>query len=184
MSSGLTKTLLVVFIIITGLFIYRDFIRSPKPNDTVIITDTIPGDTVFRQITVHVPKPVYIDTGSTLWKFRDIDTAAILKNYFSKVFYSDTILDINSFEAVIQDSLTQNRIAWRSVQFKNLKPTQINHYYPVNTGQGFYPGIGFGTSPEGLRIGLGAIYKTKGKWQFSIMGDNKGVMGGVYLNVK
>lgn len=181
-----TDTAILIFLLcVISFFIYRDFIRPQGETpaaDTVFIVDTIPGDTVLRVIYQDRPRPVYIDTGSTIIIPANVDTNAILRDYFAKVYYSDTLND-TSYRVVIRDTVTENRIAWRQVQFQNLRPTVINRYTITNDyGDGFYPGIGVSYG-EKASLNLGVIYKNKSRWMFGITGYSGGMSGMAWYRI-
>lgn len=73
----------------------------------------IPGEKIKIPvpITFTVPVPVALK----------IDTAAILKNYFSVNYYSQLIQD-SSIRAYIKDSVSQNKIVHRDFSYQWLKP--------------------------------------------------------------
>lgn len=72
--------------------------QMPKP-DTVIKPGTVPAPLVF-----------YLDTGSRV--IQPVDTAAILQDYFTKVFYRDTMQ--TQYGAItVEDTISQNRIQAR-----------------------------------------------------------------------
>ena len=83
----------------------------PDP-DVVTVTKT---DTVWikgKDSIVYKPGIVKILPGKTIYK--DVDTTAILKDYFSKVVYEDTIkLDTFGY-VLIKDTITQNRVQDRT----------------------------------------------------------------------
>lgn len=100
---------LLIVIIIQSLFLFQ----KPKTiTETIVVTDTtyvqVPKETIK-----YVPKrevvevPVYIE--------EDIDTLSILRDYYSKYFYSDTVTISTYGNVVIQDTVTQNSISFREV---------------------------------------------------------------------
>jgi hypothetical protein len=102
--------ILLIIILIQALFLYKN--EPETVTTTVIVTDTsyveIPKETIkyIPQIqTVEVP--IYIE--------ENIDTLAILKDYYSKYFYSDTVSVLTYGNIVIQDTLTKNSIIFREI---------------------------------------------------------------------
>ncbi len=180
MKKRFDLVIIAFLLIIIAFFVWRDYIKPggtpPGGSDTVRTSDTIPGDSVPYEVQVTVPVPVYRDTGSTRWRDRPIDTPAILADYFSRNFYSDTITDDTSFLAIIQDTVTRNRIAWRRYQHQNLRPTAINTTTVINYyGKGFYPGLGAGLTPDKPAVMLHALFIRDKKWSycFTIDVNNK-----------
>jgi hypothetical protein len=79
---------------------------------TTIIHDTVPFSTI-----VYVPQPyaieqpVYVEGKEVI---REVDTAAILKDYYSTRFYSDT-QSLDRATVIINDQISENRIKQRQV---------------------------------------------------------------------
>jgi len=115
----------VIIIMLIGIiFLQRECHRCPKVQ-TITTTDTIPGDSVPYAVEVPKPIPYWIDTGSWHYQTQQIDTMAILRDYFARVYYLDTIMDDSSAFIAILDTITQNRIHGRKLYFANRKPTSI-----------------------------------------------------------
>lgn len=115
----------IAILILLGIIVLqRECQRCPELN-TITITDTIPGDSVPYVVEIPKPVPFWIDTGSWHYLTQQIDTLAILKDYFSRVYYLDTIMDDSSAFIAILDTITQNRIHGRKLYFANRKPTSI-----------------------------------------------------------
>lgn len=134
------KTLLVIigtiiiFIIMSPKYCSSG---SGKKSDTFI--DTV-HDTSWNvrieKTPFYIPGPTQFLPGEIKWRDRPIDTLALLKDYFAKVIYHDTVW-IDSFGFVsFHDTITKNRIAARQKE-KNYKiPTitktitkEIHHYH-------------------------------------------------------
>jgi hypothetical protein len=135
---------------------------------TEVLTDTIPGDSVPYPVPSPIPDPeiVYQDTGRIDSFYLDVDTAAILKDYFASVIYTDTINEDSSFFAVIHDTLSRNRLIGRSFFFQNLRPISITTI--TNTVEG----------PPKLKLFLGPLLS------YSNDTKNLGVGGSVLLMTK
>lgn len=103
--------------------------KSCDPIETIITkTDTI--QQVPDTVTIYkIPPPEikYRDTTiyETVYKDRDVDTAAILRNYFAKNHYSDISTDRKNYWIKISDTISQNKIVYRDIQYRDLSPTQI-----------------------------------------------------------
>lgn len=91
-------------------------------SDTITVIKTTPPDSIFRTVYRARPVPIYRDTGSLQIRFKNIDTAAILKDYFATYYYIDSIKEDSNFSLVILDTIRMNAIWGRSVRFKNLLP--------------------------------------------------------------
>jgi hypothetical protein len=167
-------TLLVI--LVAGITLGVLFVRScHKPGSGNTITDTtfttqiMPGDSVPYEVQVHVPVPVYID--SLVYLEGDIDTAAILADYFRKYYYSDTIYRDGNFMAVVRDSVSNNRIVYRAFDFQNLRPTAI---YTTNIRHQEYNIPPFGIGVEGIfnsqrfYVGPAVYYMTRNHQVFKV----------------
>lgn len=96
-------------------------------SDSQVIT--LPADTAFIEVPVDVPitttlyihdtvvttLPEYIHDTTILF-----DTIKIVEAYLGKVFYSKKITT-DDLEAVIKDTISQNRIISRQFSYKNLR---------------------------------------------------------------
>lgn len=124
MSNNLKRILVSVFIYLLGfvgvLYFVDDFRNPPAPPDPIIITKI---DTVTKEYISYEPKVFYIDTGSvdTILKYKDIDTTAILRDYFAKRYYSDSLIEDSVYSIVINDTVTENRLLNRSVNVSLFK---------------------------------------------------------------
>ncbi len=87
-------------------------------SDTVYIHDTserkvyIPGSKIFRHDSLYFAYPQYIDT------------AKILKDYYTEFTYKNEFRDSNLY-ALIIDTLFRNRITGRGIVYKILRPDKI-----------------------------------------------------------
>lgn len=114
-----------------------------------------PHSTEFREVPVEVPAPYeviktdtvvkvlteYVSNTDTIIKIiSSSDTIKItqyVNAYFDTLFYSDTI-DTKDFTAIIQDTVTQNRITDRSFKYKATPLNELNYFvgidlsYPLN----------------------------------------------------
>jgi hypothetical protein len=90
-------------------------------------TITLKGDSIPYEVVneIPVPYPIYIDTGSIRLILQDVDTLEILKDYFTKYVYVDTISNDSTILVILRDTITENRIAGRSVQFQSLRGATI-----------------------------------------------------------
>lgn len=97
--------------------------KVEQPMKTVVKTDTVfvkdKSDTVYVPELVKLkpsnPLPIWIVDTIYLESFQHIDTAFILKDYFARAIYSDT-QKVKYGSIIINDTVTQNRIASRGLQ--------------------------------------------------------------------
>jgi len=116
--------LTVILILIGLLFLQQQCQKAPEAK--IITThDTIPGDPFPVLMELGKPDPLYVDQPYFLPS--NIDTMGVIIDYFSKVYYADTIKNDSSALIVLYDSLRGNRIINRSFSFQNRRATQINN---------------------------------------------------------
>ena len=103
---------LVIFIGVYILF----FSPDPEPQEPIITTVT-EIDTVFTEVLKEVPKyvPKYIDrvVRDTVEMPLDVDTLAIIEDYFARYIYSDTLKVDSLGFGYITDKVTENKIVER-----------------------------------------------------------------------
>jgi hypothetical protein len=157
----------ILIMILCILAFYKFFIEA-EPKPIVIETKTVKWDTVKVDSIVYVPK--WNDRWNTKWDtvHRDIDTAAILADYFSIYYYSDTIdLDTNG-NVVVNDTITQNKIKRRLVIPTIYHKTITNDIVKIINPNEFYLGGGMGTN----YLGLEGLYRS-----------NKGISYGIGIGI-
>jgi len=116
------QTLLVV--VLAVLLFYQNSCSSTPPVEPQTITEVVTRwDTLKVATKEYVPKyirktVVDIDTFQA-----PIDTISILKDYYAKYFYTDTIKVDSLGFIVINDTVTRNLISKRDVQSNIFIPT-------------------------------------------------------------
>lgn len=122
--------------VIVLAFIFTRRISKPAEINEVVRYDTIPSDTVYIKVNNYLPRKdsIHCDTIPT-----DVDTLAILKDYFKSTYYSDTITNDSTFSLIINDVIAQNSIISREAFYKNLQgqivktvtqiPKPVNKFY-------------------------------------------------------
>lgn len=134
------KTLLIVIgAIIIFLIMSPKYCssRGGKKSDTFIDTlhDTT-WNTRIEKTPFYIPGPTQYLPGEIQWKDRPIDTLSLMRDYFARVVYHDTVI-IDSFGFVaFHDTIYKNRIAARQKEKNYSIPTvtktitkEIHHYY-------------------------------------------------------
>ncbi len=79
--------------------------------DTVMLSGEFSGD-------IPLPKLYFFPVPS------DVDTQAVLKDYFSKKAYNDTIINIPELKVTVIDTVTQNKVVDRFVYYE-MKPPVV-----------------------------------------------------------
>ena len=144
------QTLLVV-VLAALLFLQRGCSSTPSVEPEVITEVVTKWDTVKIEKTEYVPKivekvVVEIDTFSA-----PIDTITVLKDYYAKYFYTDTIQIDTLGSIVINDTITRNLISMRDVQSNIFIPTTTitNTIYLYK--HEFYGGFSVGATNQAVQ---------------------------------
>ena len=162
------KTLLIVVLVAIILLMRACSGKEGKgiaKNEPITITQTVTKwDTVTIDSLVYIPK----------WKTKietihdtvpaNIDTLDILKDYYTKYFYTDT-LDLDSLGSiVINDTISRNSILFREIQPNIFIPTTtVTNTVYINKRE-FYGGFGLkGRTDQINYLGGELLYRTKNK---------------------
>lgn len=144
------QTLLIV-VLAAVLFLQRGCSSTPPVEPEVITEVVTKWDTVKIEKTEYVPKivekvVVEIDTFSA-----PIDTITVLKDYYAKYFYTDTIQIDTLGSIVINDTITRNLISMRDVQSNIFIPTTTitNTIYLYK--HEFYGGFSVGATNQAVQ---------------------------------
>ena len=164
--NQLTNTILTILTILLVSFL---FIKNCTPNSTIIVDSepivkiNVEYVEINTKDTMYVPK---FDTVITYDSFYfPIDTLAILKDYYRKYVYVDTIYIDTFGYSLVKDTITQNKISSRVVSNHFLIPiTTIEKTYYVSKNELF-----FGPSLSTDRnFHLNMLYKTKNKTAYLV----------------
>lgn len=131
---------------------------------TVITKIETKWDTVKFDSLIYIPKwRVRVDTvhDTTL---KDIDTLSVLKDYYAKYFYRDT-LDLDTLgNIIINDTISQNLIIFREINPNIYIPKKIITKDSLISKHEFYTGFGLaGTKEQFNYIGAELLYRSKRK---------------------
>lgn len=161
----------IVILILGVCLLWLTQCRRTEPIiEEIVKTEVVTKwDTVEVAKTEYVPKIVErvvvdIDTFST-----PIDTVSVLKDYYAKYFYTDTIQIDTLGSIVINDTITRNLIAMRDVQSNIFIPTTtITNTIYLNRRE-FYGGISITGQPTQLDFINGELlYKGKKRNAYGI----------------
>lgn len=153
---------LLIIVLIVLLYLQRSCSSTPQTEPEVITKIEVKYDTVETVKTNYVPKYItrvetVIDTITT-----PIDTLEILKNYYAKYFYSDTLQIDTVGYAIISDTVTQNMILARDIRTNLLIPTTTVTKEIYLNNREFYWGLGLqGRSNQLNYLGGELLYRTK-----------------------
>jgi hypothetical protein len=144
------STLLVVVLAVL-LWLQRSCSSTP-PTEPQVITEVVTQwDTVAIEKTKYVPKIIEkvvidIDTFST-----PIDTVSVLKDYYAKYFYTDTIQLDTLGSIIVNDTITRNLISFRDVQSNIFIPTTTITNTVYLYKREFYGGISVGATNQAVQ---------------------------------
>lgn len=200
----------IAVIVLIGVVIFQQCggdNTDKKPGETVYIQgkpyevikhdidtfEVVKRDTIEKQ-----GKDIYHDTTIYVTVPQSVDTGAVLKDYYAKKFYRDTLeLSDNLGTVVINDSIFKNAILNRKyyteVSERYIKDMMI--VKEAQRNQLYYGGnMGFDKTNFVNSVNAGLILKTKKDriYQFGVgfMGQPQGtplspfVMGGAYWKIK
>jgi hypothetical protein len=174
---SLTLLFLLVAVCVISLF------QEPKTAEkTVTQTITVPGDSVPYVVQVKVPVPVFIDhivdTNNMV-----VDTAAIIAKYLERVVYNDTIRD-SSMLAILNETVSRNRIVERKVWLQNLRPQAITYTTTVvEPSPQWLAGVSGNVIGGRIGIGAGVVYVRK-RDAFTLSVYTNGVQGSYMWKIK
>lgn len=165
------QTILIVGLVIIILLMKQCDGEKPVIKTIVETKETVKWDTIKIPEITYVPKwkTKIVRVTDTIPK--DIDTMEILKDYYAKYFYTDT-LDIDSIgNIVINDTITQNKIFARKPKVNIQIPTITKEIVitKVINEREFYYGVGLQGSTDQLNyLGGEFLYRTKKKNAYGV----------------
>ena len=195
------KTIIIVVLVII-ILLMRTCTPSPKPGETIYVGGK-PYEVVKKVIdTQYVPKSfvvmkkgkdIYHDTTIYVPVLQNVDTTAILKDYFAQNIFKDTLnlKDKMGYVSII-DTIQKNNIFGRSY---NAKVNQIiirdTTILKEKLRNQVYVGGNLGVDNTGLfnYFGPSLLLKTKTDKIYNLgvgINNNKGisVQGGMYWKIK
>jgi hypothetical protein len=144
------QTLLVV-VLAALLFLQRGCSSTPPVEPEVITEVVTKWDTLKVTEKEYVPKYIRktivdIDTFQA-----PIDTVSILKDYYAKYFYTDTIKIDTLGTIIVNDTVTRNLISMRDVQSNIFIPTTTITNTVYLYKREFYGGISVGATNQAVQ---------------------------------
>lgn len=164
------------------------------------VHDTIPVE-MLVEVEVPVEVPVEVEKRVEVPVIQPVDTAEILKIYFAKNFFNNTIKLSNNMGTVsIVDTISQNKIVGRDVKY-NIKQKIVKDtiYTPEPRKSQVYFGVDAKfDKPNVINLmGIGLLFKTKDEKIYKVgVGVSNNVIdgtngtltpyigGGVYWKIK
>ena len=158
------QTLLVV--VLAALLFFQRGCSSTPPVEPKVITEVVTKwDTVKVEQTEYVPQiiekvVINIDTFTT-----PIDTVSVLKDYYAKYFYTDTIQLDTLGSIIVNDTITRNLISFRDVQSNIFIPTTTVTNTVYLYKREFFGGVSVGTTNQAVQNINGEILYVNKKRQ-------------------
>ena len=149
----------------TGLNFFNKNLKQPTPIEGTVITKIeTKWDTIKIDSLIYVPKwRTHIITEYDTIP-ANIDTLSILKDYYTKYFYTDT-LDLDTLgNIVINDTISQNLITSRKIIPNIYIPTTTIERDSLISKNEFYYGFGLaGNKQQFNYIGGELLWRSKRK---------------------
>ena len=151
------QTLIIIGLVIV-IFLLRECKGKSKGTPTepiTIVKIETKYDTIVKTIETYIPKyrtKVKYKTVHDTIEIHDtipIDTTSILEDYFSSYAYTDT-LKTDSVTFVINDTISQNKIQSRGINYSLVYPTTIITKESVVNKRELYIGFGLGGNKQQL----------------------------------
>tara|TARA_R110002020_G_scaffold289469_1_gene504941 strand:+ start:701 stop:1351 length:651 start_codon:yes stop_codon:yes gene_type:complete len=176
--KNIQTVLIVVLIVIIFLLRECQGNKQPQPTPETIVKIETKYDTIIKEVISYVPKwrtkieTVHDTIHDTV--LLNIDTLAILEDYFSTYSYTDTIKE-DSVEFILFDTITQNRIISRGATYTLLYPTTTITKESVLNKRELYIGFGLGGNRQQLSyLGSELMLRTKKQQIYGVgLGINK-----------
>lgn len=160
-KHGIYLPIIAVLIII--IFFLRECSGSKCQDPDVIVetrTVIVPGDSIPYEVKVEIPVPYKVEVVREIPS--NVDTLAILQDYFSSYFYTDTITDDTSITVVIYDRISQNKIVERFATFQNLREKKVVINKIINKKRvKIYAGLSIGGNSNTMNFGPSGLLQTK-----------------------
>lgn len=182
---------LFIIVLLAIILLMHTCNKSKEPTEPKVITKVdIKYDTVETITETYIPKwktkiVTKIDTF-----LESVDTLSILKDYHTKYYYSDTFKVDTVGYAVINDTITQNKILSRNIKTNIIIPTiTITKKIYLNEDE-FYLGVGLQGKTDQLNyLGGELLWKSKNKQAYGFgVGINQNfqpiLSGRMYWKIK
>lgn len=161
------QSITIVILVIVILLMQQCNGKKSEPVETKVVTVT---ETVWD--TLEVEKKVYVpkwrtkilketDTVEVIVQ-QEVDTVSILKDYYTKYVYNDTLFLDSLGYISLTDTITQNKIITRNPNYHIQIPTKtLKETIYVNNRE-FYAGFGARTNGSSINwMGLEGLYRNK-----------------------
>jgi len=108
--------ILLLLIVIGSLFVNKPVTSHfVKSSTTVIRHDTIKSDKIiYKDNFIYKERKVYVDSIIT----DTVITKELIEKYIANYYYIDTLVNDSSLMFIIKDTISQNRIIYRSYDYQ------------------------------------------------------------------
>lgn len=174
----------ILLVIAVGIIAY--LIESkPVTPDPVLITEWH-TDTLYVYDTAYVPE--YIDRVVTKYD-TVIDTAYVIKDYSTKYYYSDTLMNDTNAIVIVNDTVYRNRILSRSKRINIFTHTKYETTYisvPEQPKWHIYAGAGVSGNPNTFGFDINAGFMSRKGTVYTVGYDvvNMNYRVGVLFRIK
>lgn len=112
-------------------------VKYVQADSVVIERERLVPYKIDRADTLTLIDTVYLG-GDTQYVKQEVDTAGILRDYLSRVYYSDTLVNDSNVFLVVNDVVFMNRIRDRTIEYNK----RFIFVEPVIDRGGFVVGVG------------------------------------------
>ncbi len=182
---------LIILVLIVVIFLQRECGNKPPPEPRIVtVYDTLRyTDTLYQPKPFNVVKYVYKDIHhyklDTCYVMGEVDTIAILQDYFATVVYKDTILNDTNGIVTIYDTISENRIQSRSVHKRFYPTTYIIHSEkPPRTKVFVGLGVNGWVDKFGVSANIGLMTKRDHLYTLYYTPINQSVGFNIYWKIK
>ena len=162
------QTVLILILVLVLLYLTQCSKTDPVEPEVIVTIET-KWDTVNVVQTEYVPKwrTKIVTEHDTIPA--DVDTMSILKDYYAKYYYTDT-LDLDSLgNIIINDTISRNSIIFREINPNIYIPTTIIKRDSLISKNEFYYGFGLaGNQQQFSYIGGELFWRSKRKRVFGV----------------
>jgi hypothetical protein len=158
-------TLTIILILIALLFLQRECSRPDKVDpvpDTIRITTKVFDSILIER---NIPKPYPVEVIRTVQIPSNVDTGAILADYFAKNVYHRVLMDDTTALIELTDTVHQNQLQQGTLKFRNRQPVTVHNTYvihpPPDPRFQLYAGGFVSGSQERFGAGPALFVKTK-----------------------
>ena len=168
--NNIQTIIIVVLVVVIILLRECKNGKEPEPEIERIVKIETKYDTIVKNIPTYIPEyrtRVVTKTIHDTVKLT-IDTASILEDYFATYAYIDTV-DADSIDLIIFDTISQNKILSRSIDYSLIYPTTTITKERIVNEREFYVGFGIGGNKSQISyLTSELMFRTKKKQIYGI----------------